>query len=247
MRVVVVTGTSTGIGKTLTTAAFAAVAVRSGIGVGVVKPVQTGVEDGTPSDAEVVSRLGGCPAVDLVRLADPLAPDTAARLRGVEIPSVAALAAGTEEALSGRRLGLVEGAGGVAVRLDTAGGTIATLAQRLREAGHDVQVVVVTTLTLGTLSATELVVQALVARGLPPAGLVYGDLSPDPDLAERCNLGELPRVTGLPVLAALPRGVGAEPPEWFRRAAEEWLTPAGRVLIVGGLAASPAPAGGGQR
>ena len=245
MRIVVVTGTSTGIGKTVATAAFAAVAVRSGIDVGMVKPVQTGVEGGDPTDAQVVSRLGGCPAADLVRLADPLAPDTAARLRGLEIPPVARLASGTARALSGRRLGLVEGAGGVAVRLDTAGGTIATLALALRRAGHDVRVVVVTSLALGTLSATELVVGALESQQLLPAGLVYGDVPPAPDLAERCNLDELPRVTALPVLAALPRGAGAAPPERFRESARGWLTPAGRALLTSGP--DDAPAMGGQR
>ena len=232
MRIVVVTGTSTGVGKTVCTAALAAAAARAGVDVAMVKPAQTGTAEPEPTDAAVVSGLAGCPAIALVSLADPLAPDTAARLRGEQIPSVAELATGTSEALRGRELGLVEGSGGVAVRLDTAGGTLLDLGGALLRDGHDVRVVVVTTVALGTLNATELTVQAVGAAGLPLAGLVYGAMPASPGLAERCNVDELPRVTGLPVLAALPEGAGAEPPESFRRQAPDWLTHAGGALVT---------------
>ena len=59
---------------------------------------------------------------------------------------------------------------------------------------------------LGTLNHTELTVGALRARGLEPAGLVIGSWPDDPDLAERCNADDLPRVTGVPVLATIRRG-----------------------------------------
>ena len=58
-RVVVVTGTSTGVGKTVATAALTVRALAAGESVVVVKPVQTGVAEGD-SDAAEVHRLTGC-------------------------------------------------------------------------------------------------------------------------------------------------------------------------------------------
>ena len=77
--ILVVTGTGTGVGKTVATAALAARASGSVI---VVKPVQTGVLPGEVGDVDDVRRLAGCEVTELVRLPDPLAPDTAARLAG---------------------------------------------------------------------------------------------------------------------------------------------------------------------
>ncbi|MDP9442871.1 MAG: dethiobiotin synthase, partial [Actinomycetota bacterium] len=99
---------------------------------------------------------------------------------------------------------LVEGSGGVLVRLDDAGGTIADLALALRDRVGDVEVVVVVAAGLGTLNHTELTVEALRRRRLEPAGLVIGSWPARPGLAERCNLDDLPRVTGLPILLVVP-------------------------------------------
>ena len=79
-RVVVVTGTDTGVGKTITVAALAARALADQRTVVVVKPVQTGIGGPAPepSDAAVVERLTGVEVHELVVLDDPLAPDTAA-------------------------------------------------------------------------------------------------------------------------------------------------------------------------
>ena len=77
-----VTGTSTGVGKTVATAALAATATGS---VLVVKPVQTGALDGD-SDAREVARLTGVEAEEWTTLDEPLAPDTAARRQGVDVP-----------------------------------------------------------------------------------------------------------------------------------------------------------------
>ncbi len=224
MTVVVVTGTSTGIGKTTVTAALAAVARNAGLRVCAIKPAQTGVGTGEPTDMTVVSMLsGGIDVHELTRLEDPLAPDTAARLRRVAIPTVEELAADVARIATDHDLTLVEGAGGVAVRLDTNGGTLLTLAGHLAEASHDVRVVVVTSLALGTLNHTELTVAAVRAAGLMPCGLIIGAQPPELGLAEECNVDELPRVTGVPLLAALPSGVGRWAPARFQDSAPEWL------------------------
>ena len=83
--ITIVTGTSTGVGKTVATAALAATATGS---VVVVKPVQTGARDGD-SDAREVARLTGVRVEEWTTLDEPLAPDTAARRQGVADPSVA--------------------------------------------------------------------------------------------------------------------------------------------------------------
>ncbi|MGW0894998.1 dethiobiotin synthase [Saccharopolyspora sp. NPDC002578] len=217
--IVFVVGTDTGVGKTVATAALAA---RSGPGTVVVKPAQTGVGPDEP-DIAVVRRLAGCEVVEFTRLAEPLAPDTAARLRGAAIPAVDEHAAGIRDLARTRGTVIVEGAGGVLVRLDAAGGTIRDLAADLA-ADHPVRVRVVTRLGLGTLNHTELTVGALRSRGLEPEGLVLGSVPAELGLAERCNRTELPRVTGVPVIGAIPEGAGALAPELFRERAGSWST-----------------------
>ena len=221
-RIVVVTGTSTGVGKTVVTAALAATAPGS---VVVVKPVQTGIGDGSPGDAEAVHRLTGCAVQELVALDDPLAPDTAARRQGVGLPPVAEHADRVRVLAGFHDVVVVEGAGGLLVRLDGAGGTLLDLAGELATTLPEgsVDVVVVVAAGLGTLNHTELTVAALRARGLEPSGVVIGSWPAEPGLAERCNLQDLPRVTGVPLLGVVPAGVGAWSREEFRAAAGGWF------------------------
>ena len=220
--IVVVTGTGTGVGKTIATAALAA--TRPGP-VTVVKPVQTGASDGLPGDAEVVHALTGCAVEEWTRLDEPLAPDTAARRAGVEIPRVGEYAERLGPFAAGEGTTIVEGAGGLLVRLDTGGGTLLDLAASLPE----VEVVVVVAAGLGTLNHSELTVRALRARGLEPSGLLVGSWPTDPDLAERCNLDDLPRVTGVPLLAVIPAGVGSMQRDEFVATAPTWFGGTDRV------------------
>lgn len=211
MTVLVVTGTDTGVGKTIVTAALVVAARRQG-SVVVVKPVQTGLaddDDDEPADLDEVRRLAGdVDVVEPVRLPDPLAPDSAARLRGTAIPPVAEHATLVRELSARYDTVLVEGAGGLLVRLDTSGGTLLDLAAELAT-DLDVRVLVVVRAGLGTLNHTELTVAALRARGLEPAGLVIGSWPAEPGLAEECNRDDLARVTGVPLVGVLPAGAGS--------------------------------------
>jgi dethiobiotin synthase len=221
-RVLVVTGTGTGVGKTVATAALA---LHSGPSTIVVKPVQTGIIGTEPTDVDEVQRLSGCAVVQFTALDDPLAPDTAARLRGLSIPPVSDYVRRIQELSDEHETVIVEGAGGVLVRLDTEGGTLLDLAAELAESAS-VSVVVVASAGLGTLNHTELTVQSLRTRGLEPAGLIIGAWPLEPDLAEQCNAHDLARVTGLPLIATIPAGVGAfdqatftdRSPTWFAQA-----------------------------
>ena len=221
-RVVVVTGTSTGVGKTVATAALTVRALAAGESVVVVKPVQTGVADGD-SDAAEVHRLTGCAVQEYTALDEPLAPDTAARRAGVRIPLVAEYADRVRVLAGFHDTVVVEGAGGLLVRLDTDGGTLLDLAAEL--AGSvPTEVVLVAAAGLGTLNHAELTVGALRARGLEPAGLVIGSWPAAPGLAERCNAEDLPRVTGVPLLATIPEGAGAMDRDAFRARAPGWFS-----------------------
>ncbi|MGH3349947.1 MAG: dethiobiotin synthase [Nocardioides sp.] len=205
-RVVIVTGTSTGVGKTVATATLASRARTNGEKVAVVKPVQTGTADGD-CDAAEIHRLTGIEVHELTRLEEPLAPDTAARRAGVQIPPVAAYAPTISALTSENDLVLVEGSGGLLVRLDTDGGTLLDLADALVAEDVRTSFVVVTAAGLGTLNHTELTVAALRARGFEPDGLIIGSWPDDPGLAERCNRIDLPRVTDVPLLFGIPKGI----------------------------------------
>lgn len=231
--VLVVTGTGTGVGKTVATAAIAATARRAGLRVAIVKPAQTGLAPGEPGDVHEAGRLAGLDGPDLhepARLPDPLAPRTAARVGGGWLPPLDG-AVDLVVGLAGRRdLILVEGAGGVLVELDPAGATIADLASRLAEqlAGRldpPVATVVVAEPGLGTLNHTGLTVRELARRGVAVLGTLLGSWPDEPGLAERCNVEDLPRLTGVPLLGRIPAGAGRLDPDTFAARAPEWLAP----------------------
>jgi dethiobiotin synthetase len=216
--VVVVTGTGTEIGKTVVTAAIAALA---GGRVAVLKPAQTGVVDGEAGDIAEVRRLAGpVTGVELARYPQPLAPATAARLSGAAPVRPAAVAAAAEELAQDHDLVLVEGAGGLLVRYDEAGSTLADVAAALAA-----PVLVVTHAGLGTLNVAALTAEALSARAVPCLGAVIGSWPAQPDLASRCNVADLPDVMAAPLLGALPERAGVSDHSTFHGLVREALAP----------------------
>ncbi|NLU73444.1 ATP-dependent dethiobiotin synthetase BioD [Streptomyces sp. HNM0575] len=218
--IVVVTGTGTEVGKTVVTAALAAAALARGRSVAVLKPAQTGVAPGEAGDAERVLELAGegVTIAELARYPEPLAPATAARRAGLPPVGPERIAAEARRLAVSHDLVLIEGAGGLLVRYDEEGSTLADAA-RLLEA----ETVVVAAAGLGTLNATALTTEALRARGLRTRGVVIGSFPADPDLATRCNLEDLPEAAGCALLGVLPAGAGAMEPADFRAAAASWL------------------------
>ena len=193
--------------------------------VAVCKPVQTGVAPNEPGDlAEVARLVGDVTTVESYRYPEPLAPDTAARRAGMPLADPAVIVRTVDDLAATHDLTLVEGAGGVLVRLGESA-TILDIAAETLAPGTDDGVVIVVAPGLGALNHAELTVNAVRARGLRPAGLVIGWWPPDPDLAMRCNRSDLPRITGVPVIGVLPAGAAALDPEEFRRAAPTWFDP----------------------
>lgn len=226
---VFITGTGTGVGKTIVTAAVAALARAAGQRVAVVKLAQTGVYDGPGSDTpdlETVSRLSGVTDThELARFPAPLSPEAAARVSGLP-PADFDRAAALITALDATRdLVLVEGAGGLLVRYDAAGATLADLATALNQQGLDAPALVVTMAGLGTLNHTALTIEALRARKVREAGIVVGSWPRQPGLAERENLADLETLAGGPLAGLLPEGSGALAAAEFRAVARDGLAP----------------------
>ncbi|MDI9897688.1 dethiobiotin synthase [Rhodococcus sp. IEGM 1381] len=206
MTVLLVTGTSTGVGKTVITAALAAAAQAGGRSVAVCKPAQTGIGDDCTdeSDIDVVERLSGVRGIELARYPEPLAPDVAARRSGrpmLELDAVVDAVLVLDET---HDLVLVEGAGGVAVRLGAGGFTALDIAGAVGSS-----VLVVAGAELGTLNHSALTVAAVRAAGVTCSGLVIGSWPTEPSLAARVNLEELPLATGVELIACVPGGAGA--------------------------------------
>ncbi|MFF9012105.1 dethiobiotin synthase [Streptomyces sp. NPDC014870] len=222
MSIIVVSGTGTEIGKTIVTAALAAVATREGRSVAVLKPAQTGLAPGERGDADEVVRLSGAAtSLELARFPEPLAPATAARRAAMTPVGPREVAEAAGKLAAEHDLVLVEGAGGLLVRFDHDGGTLADAARLL-----GAPVLVVTPAGLGTLNSTALTAEALAARGIEQLGVVVGSWPSAPDLASRCNLADLPEAAGAPLLGAVPEGAGGLDPDVFRAEAARWLAPA---------------------
>ncbi|MCU9518271.1 dethiobiotin synthase [Corynebacterium sp. ES2794-CONJ1] len=202
MNILAITGTNTGVGKTIATAALAVEYRHAGYDVRVVKPVQTGEPEGS-GDIFTIAQLSGVNAVECIRYPEPLSPHLAARRAGQPALSVAEMA----HHISTIELGhpgviLVEGAGGLLVRYNDTE-SFADLIAAL-----NAKVVVVTSLGLGSLNLAELTVEVARLRGLDVCGLIGGELAPHPDLATRLNLEELPIQCGVPLLGVLPSAMG---------------------------------------
>jgi dethiobiotin synthetase len=220
--VLVVTGTDTGVGKTVVTAALAALARARGSSVAVVKPGQTGVGPDEPGDLQDVRRLAGIDDLyEFARFPHALSPAAAARQADLPPVGLAHAAERIQELAEDHRLVIVEGAGGLLVRFDEEGATIADLARWLGAA-----VVVVARSGLGTLNHTALTLEAMAHRGVQLAGVVIGSWPDDPDLAMRSNIADLETVAARPLAGVLPAGSGALDPVEFLVMAHQSLAPA---------------------
>lgn len=196
-----ITGTDTGIGKTVVAAALTALARDTGLDVAAMKPVETGVERGDPaSDAVLLREAAGgeappelvCPIV----LPEPLAPSVAARRAEREV-SLAHLDDAFRELSRGKELVVVEGAGGILVPL-TAETAFDSLFHR-----WSLDVVIVAGNRLGVLNQTLLTVEAARRAGLRIRGVVLNALAPQArSIAEETNLFTLEELLPeIPILA----------------------------------------------
>ncbi|MDO5028990.1 MAG: dethiobiotin synthase [Corynebacterium sp.] len=228
MSIVLVTGTGTDIGKTISTAALAVALEKQGKEVHVVKPIQTGFPGPEGGDLDTVAELTGIENLHgFERYPEPMAPVAAAQRAGMRLPSVVEIAEKIQRIDGPGRVVLVEGAGGLLVRLgeDWAMPELAAVLP-----GH--QMVVVTRLDLGCLNEAELTVEVARNRGVNVTALVGGSLPKNPDPIVQTNLEELPRITEVPLLGSVEAGAGKLGQEEFVARAAGWLPGVGDWAVA---------------
>ncbi len=183
-RVVLVTGTDTGVGKTWISCGLLRSWRSDGLRLAARKPAETGCEERAgslhPADATALARAaGGGESVEAVcrwRFAEPLAPAVAAARAGRRIDT-AAIAADCRARASEVDLLLVEGAGGLLVPVDGRE-TFADLACAI-----GARLVVVVAARLGAINHAMLTIGEARARGLEVAAVVVNHVLPGRDLA----------------------------------------------------------------
>jgi dethiobiotin synthetase len=186
MHSIVVTGTDTGIGKTVFAAGLAAA-----IDATYWKPIQSGL-DGEASDSETAIRLGARRVLpEAYRLTEPLSPHRAAELDGISIDLDRLMLPNMSGAL------VLEGAGGLLVPV-TRDLLYADLFAR-----WGAPVVLVARTALGTINHSLLSIEAMRRRGLPILGIAFvGDANEDNE-ATITMLGGVKRLGRLPHLDPL--------------------------------------------
>lgn len=201
-----ITGTDTGVGKTFVTSIMAMVLTDCGIDTGVMKPVETGcaVKNGRliPNDALRLKESSGADdPIDIInpyRFVPPLAPNIAARLKGMEIDFNKIK--DCYKALSkAHDVVLVEGAGGLLAPL-TDEKTMADLALFLKLA-----LIIVAPSRIGVINHTLLTVEYARGSNIPVKGIILNNpVTPKKDPSRGFNRMEIERLTGVPVLGELP-------------------------------------------
>jgi dethiobiotin synthase len=196
-----VTGTDTGVGKTVACAALAAAELDAKRRVGYFKPVQTGCRSGDLGDADFVAAAAGIRAGEGLRYEAPLAPAVAAELTRVPISVDALVDMARGEHYAVDTL-IVEGAGGLLTPL-SGDFTMADLAANLAA-----EVIIVTSPRLGTLNHTALTVEVARSRQLNLGGIIVSGWPDQPSLLEQTNLERIRRLA--PVLGVIPLVAGLD-------------------------------------
>lgn len=164
-----VTGTDTGVGKTLVSCALLHALAARGLRVVGMKPVAAGCDDGVHEDVRRLRAAGnvmaGLGQINPYNFVPPVAPHLAAHFAGVRI-SLDRILEAYDELNAQADVVIVEGAGGFRVPLNEAQDS-ADMVQRM-----GIPVVLVVGMRLGCLNHALLTVEAIAARGLVLAGWV---------------------------------------------------------------------------
>ena len=205
MQGIFITGTDTGVGKTLVAGALAAAARSSGVRVGVFKPCESGCArpDGSlhAHDAAFLQRMSGslaslehiCP----YQLREALAPAVAAEREHVCI-STRYIGEVFQKLCADCDAIIVEGAGGLLVPMADGVLTLDLIRQLA------LPVLIVARLSLGTVNHSLLTIRQIQAAGLPLTGIVFSRTQAQDTAAEQTNPSVLQRYTNVPVLGCLP-------------------------------------------
>ncbi len=206
MKPVFVTGTDTGIGKTLVTCALSAFcSLRKGLDVGVMKPLEAGPtvhgSNLLPGDAIRLKEASGSQdnlsLINPYCFESPLAPETASELE--HLPIDLELLDGIYKQLkAGHDILYLEGAGGILVPI-ARNFFYVDLMKR-----WETRALVVARLGLGTINHTLLTCRYLTQAGIPIVGVILNDNDGSRDLAARTNPEMLARYLEAPLLGVFP-------------------------------------------
>lgn len=200
-----ITGTDTGVGKTVIAGAIARILSSEGLDVGVMKPFESGCrqtgEGLIPRDAAYLKRSAR--SDDPLRLITPypfkapLAP-YAASIRAKKKIDFSRILKAFHQLQKRHSFLIVEGVGGLMVPL-TARKDLLSLILLL-----NLPVLLVARSGLGTLNHTLLTLGYGTGQGVSFAGVILNRTAPKKDLSEKSNLEILKKRTGLPVIGPLP-------------------------------------------
>ena len=216
MKAFFVTGTDTGVGKTIVTSAVAAYcALKKHLDVGVMKPVESGLPAGAGDDSRgdahrLKEASGSRDALSVIRpyaFEAPLAPEAASEREHVEI-DIAVLDAVYRRLAQSHEVLLVEGAGGILVPIRRDFFFIDLVK------GWKIPVVIVSRLGLGTINHTLLTCRYLLREGVAVVGVVLNDADGKADPAKGYNAEMLSRYLDVPLLGVFPhhRGLAGAAP-----------------------------------
>jgi dethiobiotin synthetase len=195
VRRLFVTGTDTGVGKTVLAAALAAALRADGVDVAAFKPVVTGLEEADPHrppDHELLAAAAARPVDEVAPhlFGPPVSPHLAAALAGMTLEPAALVAAAHG---LGAEVVIAEGVGGLLVPL--------TLGYTVRDLAVDLgwPVVVAARPGLGTINHSLLTVEAARAAGLDVRAVVLTPWPDEPGMLERSNVEAIERLGAVEV------------------------------------------------
>ena len=205
MKSFFITGTDTGVGKTIVGGGIAGVLRRSGKKVGVLKPFESGCSNSggelIPEDALFLKNISGCTEdIDVIcpyRMGHPLAPGVAAEIEGVAI-DLDRIRSCFKDLEKKYETVLVEGAGGLMVPV-TGDLLISDLIKLL-----GLPTIIVSRLSLGTINHTLLTVKHALACGISVAGIILNQITPEIGKAEETNPEVIKRFSEIPILGQIP-------------------------------------------
>ena len=200
-----ITGTDTGVGKTVVAAGLAVALRKKGFDVGVMKPVESGCvrENGRliPEDAVLLREAAGCnddlETINPYALEHPLAPAVAAEFEGVEI-SLSMIKRDYETLAARHQLVIVEGAGGALVPL-TGEHSMADMAKELR-----IPMLIVCGANLGVINHTLLTHYYAEHEGISVIGVIMKNVFEARGPAEMTNPDAVRRWVRVPFLGTIP-------------------------------------------
>lgn len=211
-KAIFITGTDTGVGKTVVSAVIARLLKNKGISVGVMKPVTSGcIEVGgtlVSEDAELLKWASDADGEDAditpYLLREPLAPSVAASLDKIRI-EFPTIKAAFDRLVAKHDFVIVEGAGGLMVPL--AGGLL--IADLVNHLG--IPLIVVARPNLGTINHTILTTFCAKQMGIEVAGIIINNYPNAPDKAEAYAPHMLGSLSGAPLLGVFPHVGGNDP------------------------------------